>query len=118
MILVLGINQERGILMNYQQIFNQKPVENLNLIPNKEVVNEKVPRRQPKKILKGIVTDCVRLNVREATSKDSKVLCILDVGTVVTIDMDETLDFDKIWVHIYVNNITGYVMCQYLKEVQ
>lgn len=88
-----------------------------------EVASEsKSTERPPEKILKGEVVNCNKLNVRKAPSKSADILCVIDKGTVVTIDQtpsDPAYDdniYDS-WAHVRINDIVGYVMGEYLKEV-
>jgi uncharacterized protein YgiM (DUF1202 family) len=60
----------------------------------------------------GVVTDCVKLNVRKEPSKDSDVVCELLLGTEVMIDIFEsTDDFYKV---ITEAGVEGYCMKKFI----
>ena len=73
-----------------------------------EIVNE-----EPKPELKiGVVTECVRLNVREAPAANADVVCILDFATEVEVDLEEsTEDFYKV---ITATSAEGYCMKEFI----
>jgi uncharacterized protein YgiM (DUF1202 family) len=108
--------------MNYQQMFyHQPPSPNHQNDVNKETdVNTTLTSEKIKvNIIHGMVINCYRLNVREMPSKTSKILCVIDSGTVVMVEpIYNTTNIDDTWVHIRVNDIVGYVKGQYLKEVK
>ena len=57
---------------------------------------EEVPK-EPRKITMGVVTNCTKLNVREAPNKDSSIICTIDCLTEVMInDEESTDDFYKV----------------------
>lgn len=58
----------------------------------------------------GIVTGCVKLNVRERPSTDSAILAVIPAGTMVTIISSEVG-----WYRIKEGRTTGYVMANYIK---
>ena len=58
----------------------------------------------------GMVTGCVKLNVRERPTTDSAILAVLQVGTMVTIVSSEVG-----WYRIKEGKTTGYVMANYIK---
>ena len=61
-----------------------------------EETPEEVPD-EPRQITMGVVTNCTKLNVREAPSKDSSIICTIDCLTEVMIDDEaSTDDFYKV----------------------
>jgi hypothetical protein len=74
-----------------------------------EVKEESVT--EPDEVI-GVVTDCVKLNVRKEPSKDSDVACELLLGTEVMIDIFEsTDDFYKV---ITEAGVEGYCMKKFI----
>ena len=67
----------------------RKPVAK-ETAPEKEPVPEKEP--EAKKEIAGIVTNCVRLNVRKEPNFDADILCTIDVSTNLIIDEEESTD--------------------------
>ena len=63
----------------------------------------------------GYVTECVKLNVREAASKDSNVLCEIILNSKVIIDKENsTDDFYKVTTE---TGVEGYCMKQYINVI-
>ena len=63
----------------------------------------------------GYVTDCVKLNVREAASKDSNVLCEIILNSKVIVDEENsTDDFYKVTTE---TGVEGYCMKQYINII-
>ena len=63
----------------------------------------------------GYVTDCVKLNVREAASKDSNVLCEIILNSKVIVDEENsTDDFYKVTTE---TGVEGYCMKQYINVI-
>ena len=63
----------------------------------------------------GYVTDCVKLNVREAASKDSNALCEIILNSKVIVDEENsTEDFYKV---ITETGVEGYCMKQYINVI-
>lgn len=61
----------------------------------------------------GIINNCTKLYIREESSKESKPLGILEEGTEIIIDLDNsTEDFYKITTY---NGIEGYCVKDYVK---
>lgn len=68
---------------------------------------------EPKQPITGIVTDCIRLNVRSGPSIDSDVLCELLSNTEVQINESESSDdFYKIYT---VAGIEGFCMKKFIE---
>ena len=82
------------------------------------VAKEPVPEKEPeaKKEIAGIVTNCVRLNVRKEPDFDADVLCTIDVSTNLIIDEEESTDeFYKICTSA---GIEGYCVKTYITIVK
>ena len=63
-------------------------------------------------IATGVVTSCVKLNIRKEPNKNSDVISVLDQGTEVSIDMsNSTEDFYKI---ITFDGLEGYCMKSFM----
>lgn len=74
-----------------------KNVDEHKLEPVEEQVDviEEAPEEvleEPQKITIGVVTNCTKLNVREAPNKDSSIICTIDCLTEVMIDDEESTD--------------------------
>lgn len=94
----------------------------LKSYPTEETIpSDKPPVEKLDEELKAIVTKCSRLYVHKTPSKTAEILCIIERGTVVTINQTPSDpdfdDLDDIWVPICVNDVVGYVMGEFLKEV-
>lgn len=71
-----------------------------------EVQNEQVV------VVEGTVTGCARLNVRKEANKESQAIYILDKGSSVMVDLDNsTEDFYK----IYTIEIEGYCVKEFIE---
>lgn len=65
------------------------------------------------KIVKGVVVNCTKLNVRENCIVDSDIVCVLDAMSEVEIDVDKSVDH---WFYIYTAiGAEGYCMKQYVE---
>lgn len=64
---------------------------------------------------KAIVINANLVNMRESPVKDAAIICQVKKGTVVEIGSTTILGPD--WSHIKVNNKTGFMMSQFLKEI-
>lgn len=66
------------------------------------------------KNVKGVVVNCVLLNVRETPSINGTIKCTITKGTKVTIDeAKSTAEFDSI---VTIDGITGFCMREFIKE--
>lgn len=75
-------------------------------------VSEEV--KETKQVI-GVVSNCERLNIRKIPRKDADVLCILEVGsevTVVDLRIDTTSEFYKV---ITGAGIEGYCMKEFIE---
>lgn len=55
-------------------------------------VDEAAPAELIKNFASGVVTECVRLNIRKAPSPDGEVVSIIDCLTDVTVDLESSTD--------------------------
>lgn len=63
-------------------------------------------------MLNGVVTNCVRLNVRKAPSSSAEIVCTIPRGTEVVILEDESTDeFYKVYT---ASGVDGFCMKQYV----
>ena len=105
---------------NYNKIFNRNepivipcPVPVVEIPPMEHM--QKQPEVEHTSVVKAIVTDCKRLNVRAISGITGKVLEIIPNGSEVVVF---SINMAIGWAHILTqNNIDGYVMSQYIKEV-
>ena len=66
----------------------------------------------PKRVT-GVVVNCVRLNVRENVTVDSDIVCVLNAGSEVEIDIDKS---PENWFYVYsAIGAEGYCMRQYIE---
>ena len=93
--------------------FSRKEKNRPNVV-REPVAKETVPEKGPeaKKEIAGIVTNCVRLNVRKEPDFDADILCTIDVSTNLIIDEEESTDeFYKICTSA---GIEGYCVKTYI----
>ena len=93
--------------------FSRKEKNRPNVV-REPVAKEPVPEKEPeaKKEIAGIVTNCVRLNVRKEPDFDADILCTIDVSTNLIIDEEESTDeFYKICTSA---GIEGYCVKTYI----
>ena len=73
-----------------------RPVEMEEVIVNDTEVVEEIETSEEETYIApevyGIVTDCVRLNVRKEPKISSDIVCILDRNSKVSIDLDNSTD--------------------------
>lgn len=75
-------------------------------------VDEAAPAEVVKSFASGVVTECVRLNVRKTPSADGEIVSIIDCLTSVTVDLESSTDeFYKISA---ANGIEGFCMKKYI----
>lgn len=77
-------------------------------------VKEAAPKQSaPDKPYIGVVTDCLRLNVRLEPDENAKVVTIIDALSQVTVDLDSsTKDFCKVRTP---DGIEGFCMKKYIQ---
>ena len=100
-------NEEQAVeekVANESQQNISDPESDINIVANDETSE-----------LIGYVTDCVKLNVREAASKDSNVLCEIILNSKVIVDEENsTDDFYKVTTE---TGVEGYCMKQYINVI-
>lgn len=97
--------------------FSREEKKRPNVV-RKPAAKEIVPKKEPesKKEIAGIVTNCVRLNVRKEPYFDADILCTIDVSTNLIIDEEESTDeFYKICTSA---GIEGYCVKTYITIVK
>ena len=123
------VNEEQAIeekIVNEEQAVEEKIVNEEQAIEEK-IVNESqqnisdpesdidVAANDETSELIGYVTDCVKLNVREAASKDSNALCEIILNSKVIVDEENsTDDFYKVTTE---TGVEGYCMKQYINVI-
>lgn len=81
-------------------------------IIKEENIKEENIKEEVKRIVKGKVIDCTRLNVRRKPNKDSEVNCIIDIDSVV--EINESKSNDEWYRVITDNGVYGYCMKRYI----
>lgn len=75
-------------------------------------VDEAAPAEVVKNIASGVVTECVRLNIRETPSADGDVVAVIDLLTEVVVDLEDSTDeFYKIST---ATGVKGFCMKKYI----
>ena len=92
----------------------QKPVENQNVVTKvEEPVEQKVETPVVPEPAKGVVVYCKKLNVREEPHIESDVLCVINNGDEVTVDIFETTEeFYKVCTEA---GVEGFCMKKYIE---
>ncbi len=68
--------------------------------------------QEPMDPLTGIVTNCLRLNIREKPSKTAKAICVVDAFCELLIDPNESVDG---WFKVYTEaGCEGYCMKEFV----
>ena len=88
-----------------QQMTNQ--VENVDEPIVEEVKQEIV-------LVDGIVSGCEYLNVREESSKDANILCVIGVNTVLKVDLSSDTETNEFYKVITPNGVKGYCMKKFI----
>lgn len=97
---------------DYTKFSNQPEVPVVEPVEAEQVVEETVEAPVEQKTILGIVTDCVKLNVRKNPNLNSDVVTIIDARADVTINEEEsTKDFYKIHT---ASGVNGYCMKKYI----
>lgn len=109
-------NEERQNTKEIKEITNDKntsgtsPETPLNIQVEIDKLADNTAIIDPQSEPKSGVISPYKVNMREAATKNSQILCVLDPGTNVIV---ESIDGD--WVHIYIpQGIKGYVMKEYI----
>ena len=102
-------------VVNEEQAVEEKVVnESQQNIPDSEPNTDAAANDETSELI-GYVTDCVKLNVREAASKDSNVLCEIILNSKVIVDEENsTDDFYKVTTE---TGVEGYCMKQYINVI-
>ena len=75
-------------------------------------VDEAAPAEVAKNFASGVVTECVRLNIRETPSADGDVVAVIDLLTEVVVDLEGSTDeFYKIST---ATGVKGFCMKKYI----
>ena len=75
-----------------------------------EHISEPEPPAEP---VYGKVAGCERLNVRTESTKDSDVACVINEGTEVMVDLDDsTVDWYKVCL---ADGIEGYCLAEFIR---
>ena len=101
--------------MNHNNSKDQAVEEKGQAIPAEEPTESSVSEpaeEAPKKKLVGIVTDCLKLNVRKEPSQDAEVVSVIPCLTPVEIDSEQSTDaFFKVRT---ADNIEGFCMKKFI----
>lgn len=92
----------------------QKPVENQNGVTKvEEPVEPKVETPEVPEPIVGVVVNCKKLNVREEPHIEADVLCVIEAGCEVTVDIFETTEeFYKVCTEA---GVEGFCMKKYIE---
>ena len=89
-----------------------KNQEKVREIQNGVATPEPVVEEEPAKMKNGIVTDCVKLNVRKEPNTDAEIVCVIAGATEVAIDEANSTDvFYKVCTAA---GIEGYCMKKFI----
>lgn len=79
-----------------------------------EAKPESVVEAPKPKTVTGVVTGCMKLNVRANPKSDADVLCILDADSKIELDMSKS---NKEWYRVRTaNGVDGYCMKKFVKK--
>ena len=111
-------NEEQAVeekVANEEQAVEEKAAnESQQNIPDPESDINATSNDETSELI-GYVTDCVKLNVREAASKDSNALCEIILNSKVIVDEENsTDDFYKVTTE---TGVEGYCMKQYINVI-
>ena len=127
----IASNQEAADAVE-EKVANEEQAVEEKVVNEEQAVEEKVANESQQNIsdpesdidvaandetseLIGYVTDCVKLNVREAASKDSNALCEIILNSKVIVDEENsTDDFYKVTTE---TGVEGYCMKQYINVI-
>ena len=112
------VNEEQAVekkVANQEQVVEEKIVNEFQQNISDPESDIDVAANDETSELIGYVTDCVKLNVREAASKDSNVLCEIILNSKVIVDEENsTDDFYKVTTE---TGVEGYCMKQYINVI-
>lgn len=107
---------------DYTKFSNNKPEEKLEPIveevvetPVEEVVEETPIVEVVGSSKKGVVVDCLKLNVREAPNAKAGVVCVIDAS--VKLEIDEAESTDDFYAVYTESGAEGYCMKQFIKII-
>lgn len=104
-------NNEENLNTSIEE--NVKPEENIELEENQ---NENNDEKNTGAVVPGVVSKCIRLNVRSEAKKDSDVLCVIDKDTKLTVDIEEsTNDFYKVYFEYEDTLVEGYCLKDFIE---
>lgn len=91
----------------------QYPVQEEIVIEEPVAVTEEVPTpKKESKTVKGTVTNCAKLNVREQMNAKATVLCVLTASSKVDVIADEV---HGEWYHVFTDSgVEGFCMKKYI----
>lgn len=100
----------------YSVPVQEQPVETVEVeaeeTPVQEAAVEPVETEKVQTLKQGVVTDCVKLNVREEPKAGAKVVCTIDFLTEVTVDVESSTD--DFYCISTASGIEGYCMKDYI----
>lgn len=86
--------------------------ENYTLPDQETFMPEVVETTEPAKTVKGAVSGCSKLNVREQPNAVAPIITVISVGSEVEIDKSKS---NSTWLHVYTaSGVEGYCMAQYI----
>ena len=78
-----------------------------------ETVTTVAPVDEPEvKLLKGVVNNCTKLNLRAEPSSDAEILC--ELACSIEVEVDETASIDKFYKVYTATGMEGYCMKDYI----
>ena len=77
-------------------------------------VKDVVEKEEPVVEVDGIVSGCEYLNVREESSKDANILCVIGVNTVLKVDLSSDTETNEFYKVITPNGVKGYCMKKFI----
>lgn len=103
----MGKNDYRSNRKDPQIDYSDRESEPINLVEE---------TRETKPVTEGVVTNCMRLRVREKPDRNAAMICAIETLTKVVIDEDESTDE---WYKVYLENgISGYCMKKFITVEQ
>lgn len=107
---------------DYTKFSNNKPEEKIKPIveevaeaPVEEVVEEVAAVENVNVLKKGVVVDCLKLNVREAPNAKAGVVCVIDAS--MNLEIDEAESTDDFYAVYTASGAEGYCMKKFIKII-
>lgn len=97
---------------NYNRISTENAVDETVTNVTETEIDETTPVEVEETI--GAVNDCLKLNVRKNPNLKAAIVCVIDVGTEVLIEPDESTEE---WYKVYVDDKEGFCMKKYITLV-